>query len=460
MAGDARQPMAGSATRPPTAGTVPLRRNRDFMVLWSSQVVSTVGTRVTLIAFPLLMLAVTHSPAKAGVVGFAQTLPFLLLYLPAGAFIDRWDRKRTMLVWDAGRAVALGSIAITVALGWLSTAQVVVVALIEGSLFVLFDMAEGAALPQLVTGEQLPTAIAQNQAKTQGADVVGQPLGGVLFSAARLLPFLVDAVAYLVSFVALLSIRRPFQQPRARPPARLKTEIAEGLLWVWRQPFLRAAVGVIGGMNLVFNALTLVLVVRARELGASPALIGAMFAFAGMGGLLGSFVAPWVQRSFSARRVVVTLGWLWVAQTGSRVAAERPQPRRRFRGRVVCRPSIQRRCQQPRLPGDTGPAARPGAQRHAWSRGVPSRLAPWPAGSSPRRSAPRRHCSSSPASCAGSPPQPHSHAACTNSRTIAARETSRPPTEGPRRRRGLPGGIAVRFRCSGGIGCATAPTSP
>jgi predicted MFS family arabinose efflux permease len=183
-------------------------------------------------------------------------------------------------------------------------------------LFVLFDMAEGAALPQLVTGEQLPTAIAQNQAKTQGADVVGQPLGGVLFSAARLLPFLVDAMTYLVSFVALLSIRRPFQQPRARQPARLKTEIAEGLLWVWRQPFLRAAVGVIGGMNLVFNALTLVLVVRARELGASPALIGAMFAFAGMGGLLGSFVAPWVQRSFSARRVVVTVGWLWVAQTG------------------------------------------------------------------------------------------------------------------------------------------------
>jgi MFS family permease len=264
------------------------------MVLWSSQVVSTVGTRVTSIAYPLLVLAVTHSPARAGVVGFAQTLPFLLLYLPAGTFVDRWDRKRTMLVCDAGRAVALGSIAITVALGWLTMAQVVVVALIEGSLFVLFDLAEGAALPQLVTGEQLQTAIAQNQAKTQGADIVGQPLGGVLFSAARLLPFLVDAVSYLVSFIALLFIRRPLQQPRARQPTRLRTEIAEGLRWVWRQPFLRAAVGVIGGVNFVFNALTLVLVVRARELGASPALIGVMFAFVGVGGLLGSFVAPWV----------------------------------------------------------------------------------------------------------------------------------------------------------------------
>jgi predicted MFS family arabinose efflux permease len=131
-----------------------------------------------------------------------------------------------------------------------------------------------------------------------------------------LLPFLVDAVTYLVSFVALLFIRRPLQQPRARQPIQLKTEIAEGLLWVWRQPFLRAVVGVIGGINLVFNALTLVLIVRARELGASPALIGAMFAFVGVGGLLGSFVAPWVRRSFGARRVIVTIGWLWVAQIG------------------------------------------------------------------------------------------------------------------------------------------------
>jgi predicted MFS family arabinose efflux permease len=293
-----------------------LRRNRDFMVLWSSQVVSTVGTRVSSIAYPLLVLALTHSPAKAGVVGFAQTLPFLLLYLPAGAFVDRWDLKRTMLACDAGRAAALGSIAITLALGWLSLAQVVVVALAEGSLFVLFDLAEGAALPQLVAGKQLPAAVAQNQAKTQGADVVGQPLGGVLFSVAWLLPFLADAVSYLVSFAALLSIRRPFQHPRARQPTRLKAEIAEGLLWVWRQPFLRAAVGVIGGVNLVFNALTLVLIVRARELGASPALIGAMFAFVGAGGLLGSFVAPWARRRFAARHVVVTVGWLWVAQIG------------------------------------------------------------------------------------------------------------------------------------------------
>lgn len=317
LARGAHRSTAGPGTGAPAAGPVPLRRNRDFMVLWSSQVVSTVGTRATSIAFPLLVLATTHSPAKAGLVGFAQTLPFLLLYLPAGAFVDRWDRKRTMLSCDAGRAVALGSVAATLALGWLSMAQLLVVAAVEGSLFVLFDLAEGAALPQLVTGEQLPAAIAQNQAKTQGADVAGQPLGGALFAVAQPLPFLADAVSYLVSFVALLFIRPPFQQSPAGRRARLRTEIAEGLLWVWREPFLRAAVGVIGGINLVFNALTLVVIVRAGELGASPALIGAMFAFVGAGGLLGSFVAPWARRRFGARRVVVTVGWVWVALTGA-----------------------------------------------------------------------------------------------------------------------------------------------
>src|SRR6266542_1873624 len=79
------------------------------MLLLGGQVVSTVGTRVSAIAFPLLVLAQTRSPAKAGVVGFAQTLPYLLFFLPAGALVDRWDLKRVMLVAGAGRALAVAS---------------------------------------------------------------------------------------------------------------------------------------------------------------------------------------------------------------------------------------------------------------------------------------------------------------------------------------------------------------
>jgi MFS family permease len=169
---------------------------------------------VTGVAYPLLVLASTGSPAKAGLVGFAQSLPFILFYLPAGALVDRWDRKRVMLVTEAGRAAALGSLAVTLALGSTPFAQIVVVAFVEGSLFVFFRLSEGAALPRVVPREQLPTAVAQNQAREQGADLAGQPLGGALFGISHALPFLFDALSYAASFVSLLFIRRSFQEVR------------------------------------------------------------------------------------------------------------------------------------------------------------------------------------------------------------------------------------------------------
>jgi MFS family permease len=94
--------------------TTPLWRNRDFTLLWTSQVASTIGTRVTAVAYPLLVLALTGSPTLAGVVAFAQTLPFLLVYLPGGAWVDRWPRRRLMVLCELGRAAALGSIAVVV----------------------------------------------------------------------------------------------------------------------------------------------------------------------------------------------------------------------------------------------------------------------------------------------------------------------------------------------------------
>jgi MFS family permease len=135
---------------PPQVAHRSLWRNRDFILLWSGQAVSTIGTRITGVAYPLLVLAETHSPAKAGIVGFAQTLPYMLFYLPAGALVDRWDRKRTMIVADGGRTLALGSLAIALALDDFTFAQVVIVAFVEGTLFVFFSLSESAALPQVV----------------------------------------------------------------------------------------------------------------------------------------------------------------------------------------------------------------------------------------------------------------------------------------------------------------------
>jgi predicted MFS family arabinose efflux permease len=255
----------------------------------------------------------TNSPAKAGVVGFAQTLPYMLFFLPAGALVDRWDRKRIMLVADAGRALALGSVAVMLAADALPFAQIVVVAFVEGTLFVFFSLSETAALPQIVPKTQIPTAVAQNQARIQGADIVGQPLGGALFGVSRLLPFLVDAVSYAVSFVSLLFIRPAFQETRQRSITRLRADIAEGVVWLWRMPFLRAAVFLVAGSNFAFAALYLALIVRAEDLGASPGAIGLMLAFSGGGALLGSVIAPWIQRHVHAKFVVIGAFWIWAA---------------------------------------------------------------------------------------------------------------------------------------------------
>ena len=293
---------------------VPLRRNRDFLLLWSGQVVSTIGTRVTFVAYPLLVLALTGSPGKAGLVGFAQTVPYAFAYLPAGALVDRSDHRRVMLAADGGRAVALASIAVALFVDKLTLAQIVVVALLEGTLYVFFQVAESAALPHVVPKQQLATALAQNQARDQGAALVGAPLGGALFALSRGAPFVADAVSYTISLLALLLLRTPLGAERERAGTSLAADVREGIGWYRRQPFLTALIVVVGATNVFYTALLLVLIVRARQVGSSPALIGAMFSCAGAGAIVGALVAPYVQRTFSAR--IVLIGVLWLDAVG------------------------------------------------------------------------------------------------------------------------------------------------
>lgn len=127
---------ASSAHTEPSDSRQALWRNRDYNLLWSGQAVSSIGTQASTLAFPLLLLALTHSPAQAGLASALRALPYVVFSLPAGALVDRWDRKRMMLVSDALRALALGSIPVALALGHLTTTQIYLVSLIEGSLYV------------------------------------------------------------------------------------------------------------------------------------------------------------------------------------------------------------------------------------------------------------------------------------------------------------------------------------
>jgi predicted MFS family arabinose efflux permease len=295
------------------AGRDPLRSNRDFRLLWIGQTVSVLGSRISSIAFPLLVLAVWHSPVRAGIVGFASTIPLLLLQIPAGAFVDRWNRKRTMIWSDVVRAAALASVAVALWMEDLTFAHLVVVAFVDGALFVFYNLAQNAAIPKVVTAEQLPTALAQNEAGTRGSALIGQPLGGVLFAIGRALPFVADAVSFAVSILTLAAIRTPFRKdlPSEREP--IVREVVEGFRWLWSQPFIRATSLLVAGANMVYQALLLVAVVAATRRGASPGEVGLVMSFIGIGGLVGSFVAPWAQRHFSTRAIVLGVNWTWVA---------------------------------------------------------------------------------------------------------------------------------------------------
>jgi hypothetical protein len=289
---------------------VPLSRNRDFVLLWSGQLVSTLGSQVSLVAFPLLVLALTGSPAKAGIVGFANTIPVLLLYLPAGVVVDRHDRRLLMAASSTVGAIALGSLAVALALGDLVFAQIVAVAFVEGSVTAIFSLTEQGALPLVVDASQVPEALARNEARRTGATLVGPALGGVLFSIAQLLPFLVDAASYLLSAVSLMFLRTPLQEPRDVRPLRLLADIAEGVRALWALTFVRASALAVAAANLIWGGVDVVLIVRAREHGASAASIGVLFALMGVGGLLGSLVAPAIGRRVAIP--VIVIGAFWV----------------------------------------------------------------------------------------------------------------------------------------------------
>ncbi len=272
--------------------SVPLRRNREFLLLWSGQTVSELGSQISLVAYPLLVLAVTGSAAKAGIVGFARNVPIAVFALPAGMLADRVNRRYLMVAADGIRAFALASIPIAAAFGGVPFGLIVLVALVDGAGFVISYVTERGVLRQLVAPDQLGQAVARNESRLFGAMLAGPPLGGVLFGLARTIPFLTDALSYAASTVSKLLIRSDFQELRGDEALG---DSREGLRWVWQRPFFRTCMLVFAGSNPLFIGLYLLIVVLAKRHGATPALVGVMLAIAAVGGLVGALLAPRLQ---------------------------------------------------------------------------------------------------------------------------------------------------------------------
>ncbi|MER7667279.1 MFS transporter [Kitasatospora sp. NPDC096128] len=278
----------------PAARPVSVWRQRNFQVLWSAHTVSEFGTQVTFFVIPVLALTtLSASTGQLGLVSAMETLPFLLVGLPAGALLDRWDRRRVMVTADIGRAVALVLLPVGHLTGVLSVPLLCAVGFAIGLCTVFFDIANQAFLPSVVAREQTPDGNSRLEFARSTAELAGPSLGGLLLQAvAAPLILVVNSASYLVSAVLLGLIRTPRRPaPQPGPGVRMRTRIAEGLRFVFRHRTLRSLALATGISNLVGlgGALGAVLTAYAlRDLRLSPGELGLALSVGNCGALLGA----------------------------------------------------------------------------------------------------------------------------------------------------------------------------
>ncbi|WP_125133129.1 MFS transporter [Microbacterium sp. 10M-3C3] len=272
-----------------------LWRDRNFLTLWGGQALSQFGAQVTELAIPVLaVLVLSASEWEVGLLGAAQVAAFLIVGLPAGAWIDRMRKRHVMIVADLVRALALATIPVLWLLGVLQIWQLVAVALVMGIATVFFDVSYQSIVPSLVRPGQIAEANGKLESTQQLAGLAGPAAGGALVSALTA-PFAILATVgtYLASFVALL-LTRDREEPHPRDEERaLFREIGEGVRWVFSNRFLRRIVATTGVSNL-FSTLstTLLPLFLLRELGLTPTAMGVIFSLGAIGGLVGAVSTP------------------------------------------------------------------------------------------------------------------------------------------------------------------------
>ena len=279
---------------------VPLRRNHAFLLLMGGSSISVLGSRVTTIAYPLLVLAISGSPVMAGWACFAATAPSIMFYLPAGAIVDRCNPRIAMLAFETLRGLVIAGVVATLVTHELTVLQLIVAAGIEEIFEVFSSLAERRLTYSLVDPRNVPSALAQTEARTHTAVMLGRPLGAFLFGISHFLPFLLDCLSFGASSVALLWLQKnPGSERRDRPPkARLSREVREGFGWLLRHPFAFTALPLTAGTTFVGQALIMIFLSEAHAYSLTTFTIGISLAASGVGGALGSLAAPWLLRRF------------------------------------------------------------------------------------------------------------------------------------------------------------------
>ena len=175
----AAEPEVEAATE---AEVAPLRRNRDFMLLWTGAGFAQLGAKMSVIAFPLLLIWHNGTTLGAGLVAFAGLLPTLLLQLPAGVLVDRWDRRKVMIACDIVAATSMASVAVLLLFGVVWLPHLFLVNFLEGSCMIFYLLSERAAVRNVVAPQHISSAISQNEARGRAAGLLGQPAGSGLFA--------------------------------------------------------------------------------------------------------------------------------------------------------------------------------------------------------------------------------------------------------------------------------------
>ena len=284
------------------------------MRVWSAAGISAVGSQVTLLALPLTAILVLHASAfEVAAISTAVTLPNVL-GIAAGVWLDRVRRRSVMIGADFGRAAVLASVPIAYAFGVISLAQLYAVALVSGALNVAFEIASQAYLPAIVRREELIEANVKLQGATVAAHGVGPGIGGALVTLLTApVAILADAVSFLASGLLIGSVSNRYESGTSQfPPATTRSELREGVRYVFSEPYLRPLLLSHSLANLALGLLWAIMIVYAvRVLELSAATIGALLSLGQLGGFAGAVFARRIAQRAGVGRVVVASFFLF-----------------------------------------------------------------------------------------------------------------------------------------------------
>lgn len=286
-----------------------LRVNRDFRMLFLAEAGSSIGTAVTTLAFPLLVLSIGGSAVQAGSIATVTIGTRMLCRLPAGGLIDRANPRSVMVATDLVRFGAVGSIPLTALLtATPSFAHLIAVAAVEGTAAALFGPAAAVMTKDVTTRDELAEALGLGQAVLAAAGLAGPALGGALFMVNPMLPFVVDTVSYAASALWLWQVR-------ARPgPAQAGVAgVTAGIRWLLGAGPLLIVLVYAGLINLVSAAIEVMVVLDLQARGVPGGVIGLILSCSGAGAIVGALLAPAVTRRAGVRTILLGIGCVWTA---------------------------------------------------------------------------------------------------------------------------------------------------